>query len=230
MKKTIMILILLVSFISAQEFTVEKISGDVKMLKGTSEKWEAVKKGEVLSGDAVLLTESNSYIQLNKDNNRFVLKGDAAIGLNHIKQVSINDLLLALALDEIRNVPKIKKNSISKNTAVYGSKNKVEKEITVDKNQLGAKKLNGAKLLNENGYSESSVIVAKEVFRNYPKISMKFEDRLYFADILNELELYQEAATEYSKLENIALSDMEKNTIKKRIEAVNMKMVNETNY
>lgn len=229
MKKTIMILILLVSFISAQEFTVEKISGDVKILKGTSEKWEAVKKGEILTGNAVLLTEANSYIQLNKDNNRFVLKGDAAIGLNHIKQVSINDLLLALALDEIRNVPKIKKNSISKNTAVYGSKNKVEKEITVDKNQLGAKKLNGAKLLNENGYSESSVIVAKEVFRNYPKISMKFEDRLYFADILNELELYQEAATEYSKLENITLSDTEKNTIKKRIETVNMKMVNETN-
>jgi hypothetical protein len=229
MKKKIMILILLVSFISAQEFTVEKISGDVKILKGTSEKWEAVKKGEILTGNAVLLTEANSYIQLNKDNNRFVLKGDAAIGLNHIKQVSINDLLLALALDEIRNVPKIKKNSISKNTAVYGSKNKVEKEITVDKNQLGAKKLNGAKLLNENGYSESSVIVAKEVFRNYPKISMKFEDRLYFADILNELELYQEAATEYSKLENITLSDTEKNTIKKRIETVNMKMVNETN-
>jgi hypothetical protein len=190
MKKIIVILILLVSFMSAQEFTVEKISGDVKILKGTSEKWETVKRGEVLSGNDVLLTEANSYIQLNKDNNMFVLKGDVAIGLNHIKQVSINDLLLALALDEIRNVPKIKKNSISKNTAVYGSKSKVEKEISIDKNLLGAKKLNGAKLLNESGYSESSVIVAKEVFRNYPKISMRFEDRLYFADILNELKLY----------------------------------------
>ena len=227
MKKIMILLITFASIISAQDFKVEKISGDVKILKGTSEKWEVVKKGEILSGNDVLLTESNSYIQLNKDENRFMLKGDVAIGLNHIKQVSINDLLLALALDEIRNVPKMKKNGTSKNTAVYGSKSKTNKEISIDENLLGVKKLNGAKLLNENGYSESSVIVAKEVFRNYPKISMKFNDRLYFADILNELKLYQEASSEYSKLENIALTDLEKDTIKKRIETVSMKLVNE---
>ncbi|MEE9429630.1 MAG: hypothetical protein V3V16_01240 [Melioribacteraceae bacterium] len=227
MKKIILILFLSVGFTSAQEFTVEKISGVVKVLKGISEKWETVKRGEVLSLNDVLLTEANSYIQLNKDENRFMLKGDVAIGLNHIKQVSINDLLLALALDEIRNVPKIKRNSVYKNTAVYGSKSKVENKINNDKNYLGTKKLNGAKLLNESGYSESSVIVAKEVFRNYPKISMKFEDRLYFADILNKLELYQESSSEYTKLENIALSDEEKNTIEKRIESVSMKLVNQ---
>lgn len=227
MKNIMILLLVFVGFISAQEFTVEKISGDVKILKGTSEKWETVKKGEVLSGNDVLLTETNSYIQLNKDENRFMLKGNVAIGLNHIKQVSINDLLLALALDEIRNVPKMKKNGTSKNTAVYGSKSKVEKEVSIDENLLGTKKLNGAKLLNEIGYSESSVIVAKEVFRNYPKISMKFDDRLYFADILNELKLYQEASSEYTKLESITLSDEEKDTIRKRIETVNMKLVND---
>jgi len=227
MKKIMILLITLVGIISAQDFKVEKISGDVKILKGTSEKWEVVKKGEILSGNDVLLTETNSYIQLNQDENRFMLKGDVAIGLNHIKQVSINDLLLALALDEIRNVPKMKKNGTSKNTAVYGSKSKTNKKFSIDENLLGVKKLNGAKLLNENGYSESSVIVAKEVFRNYPKISMKFNDRLYFADILNELKLYQEASSEYSKLENIALTDLDKDTIKKRIETVSMKLVNE---
>ncbi|MCP5062971.1 MAG: hypothetical protein GY936_10960 [Ignavibacteriae bacterium] len=226
MKRIMILMLVLVGFISAQEFTVEKISGDVKILKGTSEKWETVRKGEVLSGNDVLLTETNSYIQLNKEDNRFMLKGDVAIGLNHIKEVSINDLLLALALDEIRNVPKMKKNGTSKNTAVYGSNSTVEKDISIDENLLGAKKLNGAKLLNENGYRESSVIVAKEVFRNYPKISMKFNDRLYFADILNELKLYQEASSEYTKLENIALSEKEKETIGKRIETVNMKLVN----
>ena len=227
MKKIMILLPVLVGIISAQDFTVEKISGDVKILKGTSEKWETVKRGEVLSGNDVLLTEPNSYIQLNKDENRFMLKGDVAIGLNHIKQVSINDLLLALALDEIRNVPKMKKNGTSKHTAVYGSKSKVEKVVSIDENLLGTKKLNGAKLLNENGYSESSVIVAKEVFRNYPKISMKFNDRLYFADILNDLKLYQEASSEYTKLENIALTEKEKDIIRKRIETVSMKLVNE---
>ena len=225
MKKIIVLLFVFVTIITAQNFTVEKIKGDVKILKGTSEKWEPVKKGEVLSGEDVLLTEKNAYILLNKDNKRFELKGDAAIGLNHIRQVSINDLILALALDEIRNVPKIKKSNTSRNTAVYGSKGNENKEIAIDENVLGPKKLNGAKILNENGYSESSVIVAKEVFRNYPKVSMNFSDRLYFADVLNKLELYQEAAAEYNKLKNLALTDKEKETIAARIEAVNLKLV-----
>ena len=225
MKKTIVLLFVFVTIITAQNFTVEKIKGDVKILKGTSEKWEPVKKGDVLSGEDVLLTERNAYILLNKDNKRFELKGDAAIGLNHIRQVSINDLILALALDEIRNVPKIKKSNTSRNTAVYGSKGNENKEIAIDENVLGPKKLNGAKILNENGYSESSVIVAKEVFRNYPKVSMNFSDRLYFADVLNKLELYQEAAAEYNKLKNLALTDKEKETIAARIEAVNLKLV-----
>ena len=225
MKKIIVLLFVFVTIIAAQNFTVEKIKGDVKILKGTSEKWEPVKKGEILSGEDVLLTEKNAYILLNKDNKRFELKGDAAIGLNHIRQVSINDLILALALDEIRNVPKIKKSNTSRNTAVYGSKGNENKEIAIDENVLGPKKLNGAKILNENGYSESSVIVAKEVFRNYPKVSMNFSDRLYFADVLNKLELYQEAAAEYNKLKNLALTDKEKETIAARIEAVNLKLV-----
>ena len=225
MKKIIVLLFVFVTIITAQNFTVEKIKGDVKILKGTSEKWEPVKKGEILSGEDVLLTEKNAYILLNKDNKRFELKGDAAIGLNHIRQVSINDLILALALDEIRNVPKIKKSNTSRNTAVYGSKGNENKEIAIDENVLGSKKLNGAKILNENGYSESSVIVAKEVFRNYPKVSMNFSDRLYFADVLNKLELYQEAAAEYNKLKNLALTDKEKETIAARIEAVNLKLV-----
>ncbi len=226
MKKIIILLFMLVTIVTAQNFTVEKVKGDVKILKGTSEKWEPVKKGDVLSGEDVLLTERNAYILLNKDNKRFELKGDAAIGLNHIRQVSINDLILALALDEIRNVPKIKKsNSSSRNTAVYGSKGNINKEIAIDENVLGPKKLNGAKILNENGYSESSVIVAKEVFRNYPKISMNFSDRLYFADVLNKLELYQEAAAEYNKIKNLALTDKEKELIASRIEAVNLKLV-----
>ncbi len=225
MKKIIILLLMFAGFITAQNFKVEKINGDVKILKGTSEKWETVKQGDVLSGEDVLLTERNAYILLNKDGKKFELKGDAAIGLNHIKQVSINDLILALALDEIRNVPKIKKSTTARNTAVYGSKVTNKTKISIDENVLGTKKINGAKILNENGYSESSVIVAKEVFRNYPKVSMNFDDRLYFADVLNKLELYQEAAAEYNKIKNLALSDKEKETVASRIEDVNLKLI-----
>ncbi len=121
MKSIIIFFVIALFTINAQEFTIERIAGNVKLLKGTSEQWENAKKGQILNPTDLLLTEKNSLVQLVKNEERFLLKGDVAIGLNHIKKISINDLILALTLDEIRNVPKIKRNSLSKNTAVYGA-------------------------------------------------------------------------------------------------------------
>ncbi len=134
---------------------------------------------------------------------KFVLKANAAIGINHIRKVSINDLILALTLEEIRNVPKIKRSNLSKNTAVYGTEISESNTNSVKDNDLGVKKINGAKILNESGYKESSLIAAKEVFRNYPDISTDFNTRIYFANVLIELELYQEALSEFQRINKL---------------------------
>jgi len=222
MKTIITILLFFSITISAQDFIVEKISGTVKLLKGTSEHWEEVKLGQKLTGSDLILTEKKSLIQLNKDNERFLLNSDAAIGLNHIKKISLNDLVLALTLDEIRNVPKIKRNSISKNTAVYGSETKAKDDMVIDENMLGNKKINGAKQLNVSGYTESSIIVAKEVFRNYPNVASNFENRVYFADLLKDLKLYEEAASEFSNMENLNLSKSQKEILKDKNNEVSL--------
>jgi hypothetical protein len=225
MKKIILFLFSLTLCVNAQEFKVEKISGTVKLLKGTSEVWENIKVGQILSSEDLILTESNSLIQLSKEGERFLLKEDAAIGLNHVKEVSINDLVLALALDEIRNVPKTKRNGLSKNTAVYGSEVISSKNISISDEELGQKKLNGAKLLNESGFTESSIIAAKEVFRNYPSIAKNFNNRIYFADLLNELSLHQEAVSEYGRIENLNLTEQQLATVKKKNEEVSLKIM-----
>lgn len=225
MKKLILLLLLFSITISAQNFVVEKISGTVKLLRGTSEKWENVKVGQSLTGSDLLLTEENSLIQLSRDNEIFLLKSDAAIGLNHIKKISINDLVLALTLDEIRSVPKIKRNTISKNTAVYGSEKSNMKDLKIDENVLGTKKINGAKQLNESGYTESSIIVAKEVFRNYPNIAADFNDRIYFADLLSNLKLYEEAAADYSDIEELSLTENQKEILKQKKNKLSIKLM-----
>ncbi len=225
MKKIVLILLGIVLSINAQEFKIEKVSGTVKVLKGTSEVWENAKVGEKLSAEDLILTEENSLIQLAKGNERFLLKEDAAIGLNHVKQVSINDLILALALDEIRNVPKTKRNGIAKNTAVYGNEVKSKVNNLVSNEILGHKKLNGAKLLSKSGYIESSIIAAKEVFRNYPSIAKRFEDRLYFANLLNKLKLHQEAVSEYSKIEKISLTEKQLEILEKQKEETSLKLM-----
>lgn len=224
--KNLLILLLFAFFsVNAQNFTVEKVSGDVKVLKGTSESWEDVKLGETLTSTDLLLTEKKSLVHLTRDNEKFLISGDVAIGLNHIKKITVNELILALTLDEIRNVPKIKRNSLSKNTAVYGSEVTNKSSIKLSDEILGKKKINGAKLLNENGYVESSIVAAKEVFRNYPNLSNNFEDRLYFADLLKDLELYQEASSEYKRIEKINLSAEQNTIIQKRSEEVNLKLM-----
>lgn len=209
----------------AQEFKVVRKFGEVKVLKSTSEKWENVKKGEILESTDLLLTNDNSLVEIIIGKEKLLVKSDAAIGLNHIKKVSINDLILALTLDEIRNVPKIKSKSNSKSTAVYGSNSAVEKSEILKEDELGRKKLNGAKILSESGYIESSIIVAKEVFRKHKIIANNFDDRMYFAGLLNKLELYQEAASEYSRIDKFDLEISEKQILNKKKIEVSKKLM-----
>ena len=167
-----------------------------------------------MSQNDLVLAEEKSSLTLLKNGQKFVLKANAAIGINHIRKVSINDLILALALDEIRNVPKIKRNNLSKNTAVYGTELSESLNKSYDNNDLGEKKINGAKILNESGYKESSLIAAKEVFRNYPDISKEFKNRIYFADVLIDLELYQEALSEFERISKLKITKDEKLLLK----------------
>lgn len=222
--KSIIILFFILSLnITAQEFTVDKITGTVKVLRETSENWDQVTVGQKLNASDLLMTDKKSTVKLKRAEEIFVLTSNVALGLNHIKKVSVNDLILALTLDEIRNVPKNNKNHLSKNTAIYGSEEK--SRINISEDEIGFRKLNGAKLLNENGYTESSIIAAKEVFRNYPKTALIFSDRLYFADLLAKLELYQEALSEYEKIENLTLMQKEKEILDNRKNEMKTKLI-----
>lgn len=224
MEKLFLALIIFSTSIFSQNFEVEKVTGTVKYLKGTGDNWETVTKGTELNANDFLETEENSFIQLNKDGKRFLLKSSSALGLNYIKEISLNDLLLALAMEEIRNVPKKKNDSNLSNTAVYGSK-VTDQKVTPNDLDLGIKRLNGAKQLNEYGYDESAVIAAKETYRNYPSTKKLIEDRLYFADILINLELYEEALTELNDINNYAMNNSDKEIISQKISKVKAKIL-----
>lgn len=225
MKQVILFILFSIINVFGQQFYVENISGDVKYLAGTSEKWDQIKTGQFLTANTLILAKKKSSVRLVKGEEVFILKGDAAIGLNHLKKVTINDLILALTLDEIRNVPKIKNNGLAKNTAVYGSKQTNNISEKTDSKQLGEKKINGARQLSEKGYKESSIIAAKEIFRNYPEINEKFEERLYFTDLLSDLKLYEEAIEDYTKMTALNLKEEEKNIVEERINTINLKLV-----
>ena len=226
MKRYIMLIIMILYSITVgQQFKVDKTKGKVLVQRGTEEEFTQLKNGDILNGDDLIITDKNSFIQLDKDGNKFILDENSALGLNHLKKISINDLLLALAMEDIRNVPKNKNNGIAKNTAVYGEETTVENPIAVAQNSLGERKINGAKQLAQSGYQKSAIIVAKETYRKYPSPSKNVEDRIYFANLLSSLDLNNEALEEFSTVSKMNLTDDQRKKVNEEIEKIKLILI-----
>jgi len=202
MKKIIFVSFIFVfcSVILAQNFEVIKMTGKVQILHGTEENFRTVRIGDTVSGSDLVETYPNSFIQLKSANGTFILRENSALGINHIKAISINELLLALAMEEIRNIPVKENNSDAKNTAVYGE-NITNKRLIANESNIGDKLLNGAMQLAKSGYNESAVIAANEIYRNYPTTRHDFKSRIFFTDILIKLNLFEEALTNLNKID-----------------------------
>ncbi len=220
MKKILFVLFFFAVNNFAQEYTVEKVSGNVQVLIGTSENWIKVVAGQKLQGTDLISTEEKSFVQLAGKENRFILESNSALGLNSIKKMSLNELLLALAMEEIRNVPKTKSNQFTRNTAVYGSEVSSGKPAAVNVSDIGLKKINGAKQLAQNGFTESAILVAKETFRKYPETKAQISDRIYFADLMIQLNLMNEAETELNQISSQRLSAQDKKEVTSRLDKI----------
>jgi predicted RecA/RadA family phage recombinase len=150
----------------------------------------------------------------------------SAVALSSIKKMTTDELLLALAMEDMINAPKsnVKENSV--NTAVYGEKEGKEKSTDLSANDFGIKRLNGAKQLAENGLKESGIIFAKETYRKYPETKQIASYRIYFADILDEKGLYTEALGEYLEIKKLDLNKEQSSKIEAQINHINKILLN----
>lgn len=226
MSKIFFIVLLSIQITSAQKFSVEKASGNVKAQIGTNEKWTDVKVGAELPPFSTISTEKNSSVILNNGNIRFTLKDNAAVTVSNIKSMSINDLLLALAMEDMINAPRKKEQDKSKSTTVYGNQNGTEKLNSNSVNNFGMMRLNGAKQLGESGLKESAIIAAKETYRKYPETKKEISYRIYFANLLYEKGLYEEAFTEFSSFKNFVMNEKNKSEVDAKLELLNKKLIN----
>lgn len=220
MQKIILIILFSTCLILAQDYTVTKISGEVKYQSGGNENWADVKLGKIIKQDAVLSTGKNSSITLQSGKQHFTLNESSAISVSSIKKMSTDELLLALAMEDMINAPKNNENGKSGNTAVYGTDNGDVDEINLISDSFGIKRLNGAKQLANNDMKESAVVVAKETFRKYPDTKMISSYRIFFADILFEKGLYSEAFEEFNEIAKLELIDEEKLKVDEKIEII----------
>ena len=140
--------------------------------------------------------------------------------------MTTDELLLALAMEDMINAPKSNGKSNSGNTAVYGEKEGKEKSTDLSANDFGIKRLNGAKQLAENGLKESGIIFAKETYRKYPETKQLASYRIYFADILFEKALYTEALGEYLEIKKLDLNKEQSSKIEAQINHINKILLN----
>ena len=166
MKTLIFIIFLLsISVSFSQTFQVTKVNGKVKLLKAGSDSWQELKSNSNIESGSVISTDQNSSVQLKGEDINFTLKESSAVAVSNIKKMSTDELLLALAMENIINTPRKKNNNNSDNTAVYGSEEQ-KKESAINKiSDMGLKRLKGAKQLAENGLKESAIVTAKEIYR-----------------------------------------------------------------
>ncbi len=225
MKKIFVLLFLATAFVYGQSCKIENLKGDVKAQIGTSEKWLPVKKGQELSVDAVISTGKNSFVKIDVKDSKLMLKSFSALKLSNIKKMTVNDLILALAMEDMLNAPKKKGNTNSKNTAVYGAEVNGIKTPIVESDDFGIKRLNGAVQLAENGFKESAVVDAKETFRKYPETNNLTSYRIFFANILFDLGLNEDAYDDFKSIEPLKLTGEEKNEVQAKLDVLAKKLL-----
>jgi hypothetical protein len=225
MKKMFLFIVMVTGLAFCQSFNVDKVIGTVKTLD-SNDNWIEVKEGTTLSPNSFLVADKKSSVKISGDGVSFILKESSALPVSSIKQMTVDELLLALAMEDMMNTPRKKENNNGKTTAVYGSKEDGNNNEIIQSGDFGIKRINGAVQLAENGFKESAVVTAKETFRKYPSTKQMANYRIYFANILNEFGLYEEALDEYNSIGNLKLSEKEKNEIGEKISLLNKKLVN----
>lgn len=221
--KKLLLLLLFSCVLRAQSFDVEKISGKVFYFRGTGDNLQELHPGDKLSAGDMLLTMDNSSVLITRGGQEFLLKSNSVLGMNTLRKISLDELLLALAMEEIRNVPRPKGRKDIKSTAVYGTDAGAAKAATVSRG-LGEKRINGARQLADNGYRETSIIFARETFRKYPETRNNISDRIYFAEIMEKLNLPEEAYNEYSSISTLDISQSERQQIDQKMKKLSVKL------
>jgi hypothetical protein len=225
--KILSISIIFISSALAQQFSAVNIKGDVKYQTATSENWNILKDGFSLETTDFVTTSEKSSVQIKRAGQMFNLGELSAVALSSIKPMSTDELLLALAMEDMINAPKTNGKNNSSSTAVYGDKEEEGKNLDLKENNFGVKRLNGAVQLAKSGFKESAIVFAKETYRKYPDSKQIPAFRIFFADLLHEKELYEEALREYMDINKLELTNEEKIGVANKINSINKILLND---
>ena len=202
------LLMLLVSVATASGIQVQRMQGDVSVRQGVTEVWTRVAVGDVLRPDDTMKTgpKGSAVLTVSMANGtvkRITLPPEVIVDMSDIRELSQDELMLKLTMEKVRSSSYEWKNEELQvpNAAVIHGTNKSTGSAALENDPaVGLMQLNGTRVLYENGFYSTCALKALEVFRFYPSLAERFENRLLVAEALERARLRGEAINEYGAM------------------------------
>ena len=205
---------LLVLPLLAAEFTVKAVKGAVEVRRGVMEEWRKVKVGDLLKPEDSMRTGPGASATIEMDKRKLVVPELTILDISDVRQLTQEDFLLKLAMENILAVPPREKDELAIPSAtVLHGENKSKTDITVSTDgKVGEMQLHGARVLYDNSYYATSILKSKETLRTHPEVRSNYDARLTVAMAFERMKLTKEAITEYSLLskENLPAAQAKK--------------------
>jgi len=215
---------------------VATVKGEVSVRRGASETWTAVAPGDVLrpedsirlgEGAAATVTVEGVAGAAGQDEpggsvRRIDLPPMVIVDIADLRKMTRGDLLMKLAMEDIRSAPKPAEGDregteTSKTTTTRAGDRESAPTGPVEPGPVNGLRLNGAKVLYDNGFYGSCVLRSREVLRLEPRLAARIDSRLLMADALEKMRLNEEAYGVYRSLEGEKLSAPEKTLVEKKL-------------
>lgn len=199
---------LLVLPLLAADFTVKAVKGSVEVRRGVTEEWRKVKVGDLLKPEDSMRTGPGASATIEMEKRKLVVPELTILDISDVRQLTQEDFLMKLAMENILAVPPREKDdlSIPSATVLHGD-NKSKTDLTaVTDGKVGEMQLHGARVLFDNSYYATSILKSKETLRTHPEVRSNYDARLTVAMAFEKMKLTKEAITEYSVLSKENLS------------------------
>lgn len=216
------IFILISAFSVFANVKIISIKGNVTIRHGVQQDWVSVAVGDVLRpDDSIKLEKISSAVLLIDEKTKVTLPEATIIDISDLRTLTQEELLLLLAMEHVRSIPPSHNNNdleLPRTTSVHGAKIGEKETISQNKPNDCLLRLNGTKVLYDNGFYATSVLKTKKVFRLCPELNKMINFRLLVANALEKMNLKGEAISEYLNLLNEELTEKQQLSIKRKIE------------
>jgi len=198
----------------AGDFVVKAVKGSVEVRKGVTEEWKKVKVGDLLKPEDSMRTGPGSTATVEYDKRKLTVPEMTILDISDVRQLSQEDFLLKLAMQNILSVPPRERDelSIPSATVLHGDNASKTNAPVFSDSKVGEMELHGARVLFDNSYYATAILKSKETLRTHPELKSNFDARLTIATAFEKMKLTKEAVTEYSSMakENLPAAQAKK--------------------